>query len=192
MNPVTHLLVSWTTADLAKLQPRDRALVTWCGVTPDLDALGLALELGYAALDRGGTKFYHTYHHFLTHGLPAAVLLPALFCLFGKQKLRVFLIGVLVFHLHLLCDLAGSRGPSPTDLWPIYFLAPLSRHPMFVWTDQWRLDGWQNFLITVSLMGFVGWRAVTQGCSPLSLISRRADQAVVGVLRRWTRRTGRG
>lgn len=39
MNPITHLLLSWTIADEAGLQSKDRACVTWAGVVPDLDGL---------------------------------------------------------------------------------------------------------------------------------------------------------
>ena len=185
MHPATHLLLSWTVADFARLQPRDRNLVTWCGVVPDLDGLGVILDLGNELLRRPETMFYPEYHHFLTHGLPAALIVPALFCLCGRERWRVFLWGLLVFHLHLLCDFAGSRGPSPTDLWPVYYLAPLSRYPMLVWAGQWRLDGWQNFTVTLGVLALVFGRAVTRGYSPVSLFSSAADQTVVRVFRKW-------
>lgn len=184
MHPFTHLLLSWTAADLARVQPRDRALLVCCGVAPDLDGLGLVVDLANEALGRPDTEFYHTYHHFLSHGLPAALLVPALICLFAREKWRVLLLGVWVFHLHLLCDLLGSRGPAPSDLWPIYYLAPWARQPMWVWPGQWRLDGWQNLAVSVAALGFVLWRAVACGYSPVSLVSRRADEAVVAALRR--------
>jgi hypothetical protein len=45
MSPVTHLLTGWLTAQAADLSRRDRALVTLSGVVPDIDALGVVVEL---------------------------------------------------------------------------------------------------------------------------------------------------
>jgi inner membrane protein len=192
MQPATHLFVAWLAADSARLQPRDRALVTWCGVLPDLDGLGLLADLSNHLLHRTQSYYYPEYHHFLTHGLPAAFLLPGLLCLFGRERLKVLLWGVAVFHLHLLCDLVGSRGPSPTDLWPVYYLAPLARQPMLVWLHQWRLDGWPNFVLTLSALALIFWRAVRCGGSPVSLFSTKADRRVVSVLRMWAASLRRG
>ncbi len=192
MSPSTHLLVSWTVADSLKLTPRDRKLVTWCGLLPDLDSFGIVLDLGNALLGRPETAYYHLYHHDWTHGLPAAFVIPALLCVIGHQRLRVLLNGFFVFHLHLLCDLAGSRGPAPTDLWPILYLAPLSHHLRFLWKGQWRLDGWQNFTISVALLLIVLVRATRRGYSPVSLFNERADRAFVGVLRKWWRQARTG
>ena len=186
MHPVTHLLLSWTVADAVKSQPRDRALVTWCGVAPDLDGLGILLDFGNALLGRPAEWHYHQFHHLLTHGLPAALMIPGLLCLLARQRLWVFLLGFCVFHIHLLCDLVGARGPSASDLWPIYYLAPVTRHPMLVWTHQWRLDGWQNLVVTVALLAIAFRSAIRRGYSPVSLFSAKVDQAVVHALRkRW-------
>jgi inner membrane protein len=187
MHPATHFLLSWTVADAVGLQPRDRALVTWCGVLADLDGLGLLIDVGNELLGRPDTGYYPDYHHFLLHGLPGALFLSGLLCLFARQRWRVFGWGLVVFHLHLLCDLVGSRGPSPTDLWPIYYLAPLTRHPMLVWQNQWRLNSWQNMALTILLLALVIARAVQRGYSPVGLFHRKTDQKVVEVLRKWCR-----
>ena len=55
MSPATHLLISWVVADAAQLEPRDRKLVTWCGVLPDLDGLGLLADLANELLGRPET-----------------------------------------------------------------------------------------------------------------------------------------
>lgn len=185
MHPVTHLLLSWTVADAVRLQPRDRSLVVWCGVLPDLDGLGVVADISNAFFNpTSTTSYYHQFHHFLCHGLLAALLIPVVLGWWARERGRVWWWGLLVFHLHLLCDLAGSRGPSPTDLWPIYYLAPLSRHPMLVWNGQWRLDGWPNLALTILLLVWVIVRAMRCGCSPLGLFNAKADQAVVATLRR--------
>lgn len=187
MSPGTHLLLSWTVADSFKLAPRDRKLVTWCGLLPDLDGLGIVVDLANALLGRPETAYYHLYHHDWLHGLPAALAIPALLCLPGRQRWKVFLLGVLVVHLHLLCDLVGSRGPAPSDLWPIPYLAPLSHRWTLLWHGQWRLDGWQNLVISLALLAVVTARAIRRGYSPVSLFSERADRVFVAVLQKWWR-----
>jgi len=112
MTPTTHLLASWLVADSFKLERRDRNLVTWCGLLPDRDGLGLVVDLTNALLGRTETAWYHAYHHSLLHGIAAAVVLPGLAALVAQRRTRVLALGFVVVHLHFLCDLLGSRGPA--------------------------------------------------------------------------------
>jgi hypothetical protein len=108
-----------------------------------------------------------------------------LLTIFARQHWRVLLLCLLTYHLHLLCDLVGSRGPTVGDLWPICYSEPLFRHPIWFWKHQWRLDGWQNHTIFMAL--FVGslWVAVKKGNSFVEVISSRMDSVFVQVLRKW-------
>jgi inner membrane protein len=45
MSPTTHLLASWIVAAKTTDNPRDCALITWAGVLPDLDGLGMVLDI---------------------------------------------------------------------------------------------------------------------------------------------------
>jgi hypothetical protein len=92
---------------------------------------------------------------------------------------------LVTFHLHLLCDLLGSRGPTPADLWPICYSEPFFRHPIWFWRGQWRLDGWQNQLICVAVFAAVFRVAVRRGHSFVEVFSSRLDRVVVEVLRKW-------
>jgi len=92
---------------------------------------------------------------------------------------------LITFHLHLLCDLLGSRGPSPADLWPICYSEPLFRHPVWFWKGQWRLDGWQNQLASVVVFALSIWVAARRGFSIAEFSGARVDAAVVGVLQKW-------
>jgi hypothetical protein len=132
--------------------PRDCRLVALAGILPDADGLGLLIDFPNRVLGYKETFFYHQYHHWLLHGALGAILTSALLACFARHRGRVALLTLITFHLHLLCDLVGSRGPSPTDLWPIFYLGPFSTHPMWIWHGQWRLDGWQNQIITVALV----------------------------------------
>ena len=135
MSPITHFLASWSAADVLRLRGRDQALVTWCGVLPDVDGLGLLIDGANRVLGRPGTWFYGEYHHRVLHGLFAGVAIPLALAMVAGNRLRVFIVGVLAVHLHYFCDLIGSRGPGADDIWPLHYLAPFSER----WTIQW---GW--------------------------------------------------
>src|SRR5204863_3732557 len=88
-------------------------------------------------------------------------------------------------HLHLLCDFVGSRGPSSGDLWPILYFAPFLRDPVWVWSGQWRLDGWQNKLFTLALMLWIFQIVIRNGTSVVRIFNQRADAVFVYVLQGW-------
>jgi len=184
MSPITHLLLSWSVADEAGLSGRDRALVAVAGVVADLDGLPVVVDLANRVLGRPESFYYGQLHHYLLHGLPAAAAVTAAVALLATRRRRTALLALLVFHLHLLCDLVGARGPAPDDFWPVYYLAPLSWTPELVWSGQWALNAWPNILLTVGLIGLILARGVQRGETPVSLFSARADRAVVEALRR--------
>jgi inner membrane protein len=190
MSPLTHLLASWIVAARTTDNLRDRRLVTLAGVLPDLDGLGIVVDIANGALVRGNWYYYPEYHHWLAHGLPAALLCSAVLAGFARRQWRVFALALIVFHLHLLCDLAGSRGPGANDFWPIYYLGPFSRNPMWIWKHQWALDSRPNRLITMSLFGWSLWLAVRRGDSFVGVFNRRVDRVFVGVLRKWCSELG--
>ena len=45
--------------------------------------------------------------------------------IFANRKLTTALLVFISFHLHLLADLVGARGPDG-DQWPIPYLLPFS------------------------------------------------------------------
>ena len=179
MNPLTHLLASWIIAAKTTDNLRDRRLVTLAGVVPDLDGLGIVLDYAKGAYASGNFYYYPQYHHLLSHGLPAAVACSLLMAALARRRWRVL--------WHLLCDLAGSRGPDKGDIWPIFYLAPLPlRHqPMWMWRHQWPLEGWQNWAITMALFVWALLLAVRKGDSFVGVFNHRFDRVFVGVLRKW-------
>ncbi len=185
MSPETHLLASWIIAAKTTDDPRDCRLVTLAGILPDADGLGLVIDLAAWYLAGKQTQFYAQYHHYFLHGAAGGILAVALVTCFARRRLRVALLGLLVFHLHLLCDFVGSRGPAPEDLWPIFYLGPFDKDPMWVWKGQWRLDSWINRYLSVGLFLWALWLPVRLGHSVVGVFSRRADRVVVGVLRKW-------
>jgi inner membrane protein len=181
MSPVTHFLTVWVLANSTALSRRDRALVTLSVVVPDVDGLGIVAEV----LTRNSSHpllWFSQYHHTL-HNLAFAVFITLVaFCL-AQRKWKTAALCFLGFHLHLLEDLLGSRGPDG-DQWPIPYLAPFSSVLSWTWRGQWSLNAWPNFAITLVLLGVTLYLAWVRGYSPLEMVSQRADQAFVTALRR--------
>ena len=185
MAPETYLLASWIIAAKTTDNPRDCRLVTLAGILPDVDGLGLFVDFVTEVLGVKQTHLYGEYHHYLLHGALGSILITALVTCFARHRLRVALLALLVFHLHLVLDFVGSRGPSPADLWPIYYLGPFTQNPMWVCKGQLRLDGWFNRYFSAALFLWSLWLAVTLGHSLLGVFSQRADRVFIGVLPKW-------
>ncbi len=186
MYPEAHLLMSWVIAAKTTDNARDCRLVTLAGVLPDADGAGVFVDLATAHLGRKPTVYYQLYHHFVLHGAFGAVLIAALVACFARRKWRVALLALAVVHLHLLCDFIGSRGPGPEDLWPIFYLGPFSKDPMWIWRGQLPLDAWPFRILTMALFLWGLWLAVPRGYSFVGVFSRRLDaKFVVPVLQKW-------
>src|SRR5262245_42602330 len=182
MNPITHLIASWSLAEISGLEERDRAVVAWAGLAPDLDGLGAVVDSAARLLGYSDPALYGSYHHVLLHGLFGALLLPAIGLAFARRRLVAFLWAFAAVHLHLACDLFGSRGPAAEAVWPIHYLGPFSDAVMLSWSGQWALNAWPNIIFTLGLLVFVLIRATTCGHSPVSLFSTRAHAAFVAAV----------
>jgi hypothetical protein len=185
VNPETHLLASWVIGAKATDNARDCRLVALAGILPDLDGLGLIVDGLSRSLGWKRTYFYEHYHHYLLHGAFGAIVITGLLLLFAQRKWRVALLCVVAFHLHLLCDFVGSRGPDPVDLWPIFYFGPFEKDPMWIWKGQWPLDAWPNRVLSVALLGWAFWLAIPRGYSFVGVFSRRLDAIFIRVLRKW-------
>jgi hypothetical protein len=174
MNDIVHAELSWLAA--WRLQHRrDRILVVIAGVAPDLD--GLPVLVSHAA--------YEEYHHVLFHSIFGA-LLTAIMCGAAARSRWVtaaFAFGA--FHLHLLCDLAGSGVE-----WPFAYFWPVS-HRFYGWSGAWDLASWQNevFGAAVTLAAFGG--ALIWNRTFVEVFSSRADAEVTSAIRRRFRRATR-
>ena len=86
------------------------------------------------------------------------------------------------FHLHLLGDLLGARGPDGYA-WPIPYLRPM-QNVSLSWNGEWPLNSWQNLVITLALLVISVWIIRAKGRSPTEPFSLSADRAVVTALRK--------
>ena len=182
MHPITHLLTGWVVAESAHLGPRDRTLVTMAAVLPDIDGLGLIAEV---ATENSSAPVYwwSEYHHVLCHNAGFGILIALVAALLAVRRTITTLLVILVFHLHLLADLVGSRGPDGYS-WPIPYLLPFSSDGQLRWEGQWELNAWPNILLTVVLLGVTLYLAWRRGYSPVGIVSSRADAAFVATLRK--------
>lgn len=187
MSPVTHFIGSWLVASAAVKDPRDRRLVTFAGIIPDADGLGMVVDTARSLISGQEMTFtfYQKFHHLWLHGWPGALVVALVMAIFARQRARVALWCLVVFHLHLLCDLLGSRGPTLADLWPICYGEPMFRHPIWFWKGQWKLDGWQNQSFFFVLFGLALWISIRRGFSFVEVFSARFDPIFVSVLRKW-------
>jgi inner membrane protein len=174
--------MGWVVANsVPSLNKRERARVTWASVVPDVDGLGIIAER-FTQNSRHPLNWWSNYHHVLGHNLGFAIFIATLAAIFSKQRIKVTLLVLFSFHLHLLADLVGARGPDG-DQWPIPYLLPFSNQMQLTWSGQWALNAWPNFLITAVLIGttvFLAWR---RGFSPLEIFSRKANTVFVNALR---------
>ena len=187
MSPLTHFLAGWLTANAAPLSRRERALVTVAGVIPDLDGVGLVAE----RLTRGSAHpltWWTDYHHVLGHNLGCGLAVTVAGFALATRRRRTAALVAVSFHLHLLGDLVGARGPDG-DPWPIPYLLPFSSAWQLTWSGQWALNAWPNFLITAVALGFTLRLTWQRGYSPLESFSTRADRALVTALRNRSSRT---
>jgi inner membrane protein len=181
MNPINHLLVSWPLAAVpSRLRLTEQRCIVGAGLAPDLDGLGIFPEVA-TRNSADPVLWWSEYHHLLAHNLPFGLLVAGAVAVITRRAKTVAL-AFLAFHLHLACDLIGSRGPDGYQ-WPIAFLFPFSRSPEWAVPWQWALNAWPNVVLTVVLLAFALWYAARSSQSPLGLISARADGALVTALR---------
>ncbi|HXB20884.1 MAG TPA: metal-dependent hydrolase [Candidatus Solibacter sp.] len=180
MSPVTHFLAGWLLANTASLNRRDRAAVVVAAVIPDVDGLGAIPEL----LTRNSVhplNWFSQYHHSL-HTLAFALAVTLVSFLVARRRWVTALLVFLSFHLHLLGDLLGARGPDGYS-WPIPYLKPFSNSLQLSWQGQWALNAWPNVVITAVFLFVTLFLAWKQGLSPLEFVSQRASAALVAALR---------
>ncbi len=177
MNIVTHALIGWVAGRSIRRQPDEIALIAGVSLVPDIDAAGALVDVV-----RGGeAEFFSAFHHKFGHCLPFCLLLVFGIFLWRKDA-RLSLWCAAIFHLHLLCDLIGARGPDGYQ-WPVYYLFPFSNHGL-TWSGQWEINAWPNILLTVCLLFIFLRKSAMDGFSPLVFISPAADRAFVQTLQR--------
>jgi membrane-bound metal-dependent hydrolase YbcI (DUF457 family) len=181
MSPITHFLSGWVIANCAKLDRRDRTLVTLACVVPDIDGIGIIPEL----LTRNSAHplLWFTHYHHSLHSLAFAIVVTVTAFVLASKKWKTAALSLLSFHVHLFEDVLGSRGPDGFQ-WPIPYLSPFSSALQLTWRGQWGLNAWPNIAITGVLLCIALTLAWHRGFSPLEMISSGADSAFIAALRK--------
>jgi inner membrane protein len=177
MNPITHLLVSWVIADSSEFDNKERTAVTLSGVIPDIDSFGIIAE----QLTKGSERpllWWSDYHHVLGHNIGFGLLVVLVVFIVSKKKWKTMGFALFCFHLHLLCDVVGAKGPDGYQ-WPIPYLLPFSNAIQIVWKYQWQINAWPNFVITIAALMITFYYAWKHGYSILVNISQKADRVFV-------------
>ncbi len=182
MSPVTHFLAGWAVAHTANLNKRERMLVAVAGIIPDFDGFGLVVDIATRA-SANPTDWWGRFHHELGHNLGFCLLVTVVAAMLAQRKGLTALLVFISFHLHLVCDIIGARGPDG-DQWPIPYLEPFSHLPRLIWAGQWKLNAWPNLLITAVLIGLALRWAWQRGYSPLEMLSQKVDKVFIETLRR--------
>lgn len=171
MTPDAHLLMSWLSSVEIFEKRRERALVALSGVAPDLDGLGLISDML-----TGTTTYYWQYHHYLGHSILSAFVIASIVSLFAtSQRLLVWLFSFALVHVHILCDVIGSKG-SDGYHWPVFYLYPFNPTFALTWEYQWELNAWQNHLILIVLLLLCLYYAYSKKISFLEIFSQRVDR----------------
>jgi LexA-binding, inner membrane-associated putative hydrolase len=171
VHPPIHLALSWLVGHRLRHR-RDRVLVTWAGVVPDVDAISRLWGIGA----------YSRYHHVLAHGLVAAVLVALACWAAAKERWKVLVLALATFHLHLICDLLGSGVDK--EPWSITYLWPWSDKEIYV-TFGWDLSSPQNGLIWLAAVALTVWIGIKQGHTfAETFMTAHADAKIVEVLRK--------
>ena len=183
MQGPSHLLVSWFYAEASDIDsPRDRRIVAWAGLAPDIDVLAYVAALVYYRLDQDAAfeNVWRVVHHRYTHGLAFVLLTGVVAWMLASDRgsrWRVAMFAMLAGALHNFLDIVAG-GPT----WPVYPLWPLSELP---WSASWSwtIGEWPNIVIlAVCLAGAFAYARIA-GRSPVECFGNRADAWFVRVVR---------
>ncbi len=183
MTPGAHFLISWLSTVEVLKKSRERTLVTLTGFAPDLDGFGIIIDKF-----TGTTELYIKYHHYLGHSILSALILASLAAVLSKsQKLIVWLLSFIVVHLHIACDVIGSKSPDGYQ-WPIYYLYPFKSDFELTWSGQWELNAWPNQLTIVILLLTSIYYSVTKKITFFEVFGERLNKEALNMYNKYIRK----
>lgn len=147
----------WCIGGSLNTTPRERLACMLAASLPDLDGLGLFF----------GKVYYFRWHHVICHNLFFGILLATICSRLARcgRRLKIFILCLGLFHLHLLMDLYGSGRD-----WGIRYLWPIHDRDWYA-TGVWELFSWQNS-VTMSLeVLWIILIAFWKGWTPFELIA---------------------
>lgn len=167
MHIPTHILSGWCVGSLFRLSARERLFCMIAAAVPDVDGISILF----------GEEIYWDIHHVWGHNLLLGVLAAVMLAAFSSRPLRLGMLYLALFHLHLVMDYYGS-GPN----WPIVYLWPFSDRA-WVTMYAWELSSWQNRLAAGLLLAWTIWIAHRHRRTPVELLAPGLDRAFVQRIR---------
>lgn len=160
MHIPTHILSGWCVGNLFALSPGQRLCCMIAAAAADVDGVGIVF----------GEEAYWALHHKLGHNVFFGLLLSAGLTISSRRRRGgLFLLYLLLFHLHLLMDYFGS-GPG----WMIHYLWPAD-HRGWKTDLAWPLSSWQNYLAFGVLLAWTVLIARKRRRTPLEMLAPRLD-----------------
>lgn len=185
MQGPTHLMVSWYFAEASDVEAsRDRRIVAWAGLMPDIDVVAYLGALVHYRFDKelAFENVWKEVHHRYTHNLAFVIVTGAVAYWLAsagdaKHKARIAALAMIACALHNFLDVVGA-GPT----WPIYPLWPLPG-PGWSATWSWTIGDWQNIAIFVVLTVGMFVYAKARNRSPVECFGDRADRWFCAIVR---------
>ncbi len=110
MNPASHFLIGWLTANIdSRLNRKERAIITLSGVVPDIDGLGIIADFITQNTEHP-LQWWGRYHHMLGHNLGFGLLVTGVSFILATRRWKTAALAFFSYHLHLLGDIVGARG----------------------------------------------------------------------------------
>lgn len=165
MSPVAHLQYGWWIAHWARLDRRERAVVSLAGAGPDLDGLSFL----------AGSDSFHRYHHILFHNLGAVAVAGIFAAIVLRRRPFAALLATLAFLMHIAEDYV-------TVGWNQYPWQPLSAVPVNLadHLPAWAVQG----VLQTAAMAFILWMTVRiyirDKRTPLEILSPALDRLLIG------------
>ncbi|WP_082355606.1 MULTISPECIES: hypothetical protein [Pseudoalteromonas] len=175
--------MSWLSSNLIKGRVRERRIITISGIAPDIDGVGLLID-PILRMAGHSSNLWGEWHHSL-HNLGFCLFVTCIAYITASiNKFKVACMAFLLFHLHLVCDLIGSKGPDGYQ-WPLSYLSPFSEVVTLSWKYQWELNAWPNIAIALVLY-LVMFRCIKyKKRSPFEIMSKKADDAFFRIFDRF-------
>jgi hypothetical protein len=166
----THIMSGWCAANvIPNLTPKQRLFCMIAASIPDLDGLSIL----------AGQQSYWHWHHRVCHNLPFGLLSCLILTLLSGKTIKLFILYLALFHLHLDMDIFGS-GPG----WGIFYLWPFSNW-MFDNTHlSWDFYSWQNITIAAAFLAWTIAIAIRKRRTPLEYLMPDLDRQLVELFRR--------
>lgn len=162
---------------------RERNLVALSSIAPDLDGLGIIVDK-----ISGHTNYYLQYHHYLGHSFFSAIAIATIAAIIANaQKFKVWCLAFAVVHIHIICDIAGSKSPDGYQ-WHIYYLYPLNVDYGITWKYQWELNAWQNMVVMFFLILGSAYYANFKKITFLEVFSSRLNDEAIRMFDKYIRR----